>query len=521
LESVKDEALLSQAQERRPDRAGKHNLGEPEHITGTIDDLYCYHTGNQLAQISDASSDNQNFIGGQDFKINTEDESDYLYDVNGNMISDMPKKIVTIRYNYLNLPDTVQMRNGSYYSCLWDGSGNKSRTWHRTYYGSTPTMPIGATMVTNPLSYTSASSVMTDYYENFVYERECLRRFFFDDGIVLNTSTSTAPTATPSLLYHYYLKDHLGNNRVVFHEESRGAVIDQVNNYYPFGMEYGEEAEDQNEVTYQNHLYSGKEFDNKFQMNSYDFRARTYSVDVPVWRTPDPMSEKYYSISPYAYCANNPISIIDPNGEDLIKVIVPANADASKTKAILVDSKAAAQFSRFIWEMNSKYGLVVISHFRSKSKQAEMRDRWDRGEKEGLAHQPAAKSAHSGGFAVDLNVRFLGLTKNNCSTSKNKKIMNELSKTAAQYGFSYGGDYNTPDVPHFYLDETDFGYESRDEAMEVNDEYMKEHGDEIPTYNEKAANADNDSNSSALIWDHILNLMDSWLLQNPNIIVSQ
>ena len=36
------------------------------------------------------------------------------------------------------------------------------------------------------------------------------------------------------------------------------------------------------------------------------------------WSTPDPLSEKYYAISPYAYCAGNPVNLVDPNGEDWV-----------------------------------------------------------------------------------------------------------------------------------------------------------------------------------------------------------
>ena len=32
------------------------------------------------------------------------------------------------------------------------------------------------------------------------------------------------------------------------------------------------------------------------------------------WSTPDPLSEKYYAISPYAYCAGNPVNLVDPEG---------------------------------------------------------------------------------------------------------------------------------------------------------------------------------------------------------------
>ena len=56
---------------------------------------------------------------------------------------------------------------------------------------------------------------------------------------------------------------------------------------------------------------------NSMNMNGldlYDFHARQYDPALGRFTTPDPLSEKYYHISPYAYCANNPINAIDPNG---------------------------------------------------------------------------------------------------------------------------------------------------------------------------------------------------------------
>ena len=50
---------------------------------------------------------------------------------------------------------------------------------------------------------------------------------------------------------------------------------------------------------------------------TYDFGARWYSPRTARWSTQDPLAEKYYSISPYAYCAGNPVSLFDPQGDSL------------------------------------------------------------------------------------------------------------------------------------------------------------------------------------------------------------
>ena len=45
-----------------------------------------------------------------------------------------------------------------------------------------------------------------------------------------------------------------------------------------------------------------------------DFGARLYDPRTAAWLAPDPMAEKYYPISPYAYCAGNPVNLVDPDG---------------------------------------------------------------------------------------------------------------------------------------------------------------------------------------------------------------
>ena len=65
------------------------------------------------------------------------------------------------------------------------------------------------------------------------------------------------------------------------------------------------------------YTFSAKEKDSETGL-SY-FGSRYYSSDLSVWLSVDPMSAKYPSLSPYVYCANNPVKLVDPNGEEMLE----------------------------------------------------------------------------------------------------------------------------------------------------------------------------------------------------------
>ena len=63
------------------------------------------------------------------------------------------------------------------------------------------------------------------------------------------------------------------------------------------------------------YTFSAKEKDSETGL-SY-FGSRYYSSDLSIWLSVDPMSGKYPSLSPYVYCADNPVKLVDPNGEEI------------------------------------------------------------------------------------------------------------------------------------------------------------------------------------------------------------
>jgi len=91
----------------------------------------------------------------------------------------------------------------------------------------------------------------------------------------------------------------------------RNGKVEEVNHYYPFGGMFPTTG------NIQPYKYNGKELDTRKGLNWYDYGARHYDPAVGRWHVQDPMQEKYYNTSQYAYCANNPVKYIDPNGKEI------------------------------------------------------------------------------------------------------------------------------------------------------------------------------------------------------------
>ena len=69
-------------------------------------------------------------------------------------------------------------------------------------------------------------------------------------------------------------------------------------------------------------------------LNTYDYGARQYDPILARWDRVDPLAEKYYSISPYAYCANSPVNRIDPDGRAVETLWDAANVALDATSLV-------------------------------------------------------------------------------------------------------------------------------------------------------------------------------------------
>ncbi|WP_188316091.1 DUF6443 domain-containing protein [Chitinophaga agrisoli] len=165
----------------------------------TIDSLkYGYvANSNKLSFVTDRKNNTQTQLG--DFKeINNNETIDYAYDSNGNLVKDLNKNIAAIGYNYLNLPESISITGKGSIKFLYDAMGNKLQK-----------------VVTDNTGGQS-KTIITDYIDGFVYQNDTLQFLSHEEGRVRAVWNGTSPV---SFYYDYFVKDNLGNTRVVLTDQ--------------------------------------------------------------------------------------------------------------------------------------------------------------------------------------------------------------------------------------------------------------------------------------------------------------
>ncbi len=240
------------------------------------DDLSYSYNGNRLVGLTGSSR-------------GAELNAAYSYDAGGNMLYD-GRRGLGISYNILNLPAKVVEKSSATAAdgavkaeYLYSVDGIKQRVVDAT--GSNGYLYLGTLVLSKSgESYTLSSTG-------------------FGGGRIIGTANN-------SCLAYYYGTDHLGSVRVI--TDGSGSVVER-NDYYPLGMRTST-GNSYPQLATNLYKYNGKEVQTVGGLGFTDYGARMYDDFTGRWFVPDPLAEKYSSMSPYMYCGGNPISMVDIYG---------------------------------------------------------------------------------------------------------------------------------------------------------------------------------------------------------------
>ncbi|ANH81494.1 hypothetical protein A8C56_11350 [Niabella ginsenosidivorans] len=203
----------------------------------------------------------------------------FTYNGNGSVLSITGTQPLTISYNAINLPKAIT--GSATVSYVYDAAGNKLKK-------STPTE---TRWYIDGIEYITNSTIPNPVID-LLHTQEGIAR---KNGALYN--------------YEYFLKDHLGNTRIVF---NKAGTVYQQTDYYPYGMSIMRAVYPQNR-----YLYNGKEQQQELggtTKGQYDFGSRFYDPILGRWHVVDPLAELIPRHSVYNYTLNNPTRFVDPDG---------------------------------------------------------------------------------------------------------------------------------------------------------------------------------------------------------------
>ena len=214
------------------------------------------------------------------------------YDASGRLNCDGLRGIESIEYDNDGHPVRIVFTSGNEQRDVWDGLGNHLATEYYTPQSMDGKEPYitksygGDGQVEYRLGPDIGSSI------NKVLRYTRFAGGYFDQN--------SAP--------HYYVTDYQGN---ITGTVNSVPEIEEETTYYPYGEPWREIKD--NPFT-----FSGNERVLNDGLNEYDFNARRYIAAIPAFSSWDALNEQYPWLSPYAYCAGNPIRMIDPSGNRIV-----------------------------------------------------------------------------------------------------------------------------------------------------------------------------------------------------------
>lgn len=274
-----------------------------------LDDLAFTLDGNRIRNIVDYAIASDLYDTKEYYdRATATDMPDMLYDANGNLKCDLDRNIDSIKYNIYNLPDTVIFSNGNKIINHYTASGNKWKTEYHTI--------IDAMYLPNTADGTVFEGNVVDIHYT-IYDGNIEYKYIVNsmgadslyEYVIHNTEGYIAYHPQNNTMTHYYYhQDHLGNICAVW-DATHDSIVQQTLYYasgLPVSVSTGQDV--------QPYKYNGKEYVEMHGLDEYDNEARWYYPAICRTTTMDPLAEKYYSTSPYAWCGNNPVRNIDNGG---------------------------------------------------------------------------------------------------------------------------------------------------------------------------------------------------------------
>ena len=213
------------------------------------------------------------------------------YDANGNVTKDWERGL-DMSYNCLNLLEYASDNDANAINYCYLADGTK-------------------------LSATTADDCGFSYRGSFTYrtdESSQPDRVFestpFGGGRIVGTVDDETEV-------RYFLTDHLGSVRAVVNS---GCEVLERNDYQPFGKRW---VTPSMPVSDNRDRFNGKEDQSFAGLPFSDYSARMYDRERGRWLSQDPLQQYH---SPYVFCGNNPIRLIDLDGmeaRDSTSVMIP------------------------------------------------------------------------------------------------------------------------------------------------------------------------------------------------------